>query len=39
VLKFNQEGSHIALGDKAGRIILFKATENKKKDDRFAYYT
>jgi hypothetical protein len=39
VLKFNQEGTHLALGDKAGRIIIFKATDAKKKDDRFGYYT
>lgn len=39
VLKFSQDGSHLALGDKAGRIIIFKGTESKKKDDRYSYYT
>jgi hypothetical protein len=39
VLKFNQEGTLLALGDKAGRIIIFKATDMKKKDDRFSYFT
>ena len=39
VLKFNHDGSHLALGDKAGRIIIFKGADAKKKDDRFTYYT
>ena len=39
VLKFNQDGTHLALGDKAGRIIVFKGTDSKKKDDRYSYYT
>ena len=29
-LKFDQEGKHLALGDKAGRIIIFKSDSNKK---------
>lgn len=30
-LKFDQEGKHLALGDKAGRIIIFKSDSSKKK--------
>jgi len=38
-LKFDQDGKHIAVGDKAGRIILFKSNAGKKKDERFSYYS
>jgi len=38
-LKFDQEGRHIALGDKAGRVIVFKSNAAKKKEERFSYYT
>lgn len=39
VLKFSHDGNHLALGDKAGRIIIFKTGDPKKKDDRLGYYT
>ena len=39
VIKFDQEGKHLALGDKAGRVIIFKIPELKKKDERYSYYT
>lgn len=32
VLKFDQDGRHLAIGDKAGRIIIFRAADSKKKD-------
>ena len=35
-LKFNQDGSHIALGDKAGRVIIFK--ENPDKEGHYMYF-
>lgn len=31
VMKFDQEGKYLGLGDKAGRIIIFKTVEGKKK--------
>lgn len=39
VLKFDLEGKHITVGDKAGRVILFKSNTGKKKDEKFSYYT
>lgn len=32
VMKFDQEGKFLALGDKAGRIIVFKSAGSKRKD-------
>ena len=39
VLKFDQLGSHISRGDKAGRIIIFKLNESKRKEEKYEYYT
>lgn len=38
-MKFDQDGKFLGLGDKAGRIIIFKAADPKKKEDRFSYFT
>lgn len=35
VLKFDQNGTHVSLGDKAGRIIIFKLNESKRKEEKF----
>lgn len=39
VLKFDSDGKYLALGDKAGRVIVFKVADGKKKDDKFSYFT
>ena len=38
-LKFDQTGSYICLGDKAGRIIIFKGLYSKKDEIKYEYYT
>lgn len=38
-IKFDHDGKFLGLGDKAGRIIIFKAPDSRKKDDRFSYFT
>ena len=37
-MKFDQDGKYLGVGDKAGRIIIFKAADSKKKEDKFGYY-
>lgn len=37
-LKYDQNGQHLALGDQAGRIIIFKEGSNKK-DEALEYLT
>ena len=39
VLKFDHQGNYVCLGDKAGRIIIFKACDSKKKEEKYEYYT
>ena len=38
-LKYDRQGHHLALGDNAGRIIIFKEEENKRKNDTLDYLT
>ena len=38
-LRFDQSGKYIALGDRAGRIIVFEAHENKKGASSYEYFT
>ena len=38
-LKFDQTGSYICLGDKAGRVIIFKSICSKKDEVKYEYYT
>ena len=39
VMKFNNSGDMLAVGDHAGRIIVFDTTKKpKKKEDIFEYY-
>lgn len=39
VLKFDQSGRYLALGDHAGRVIVFEAPDGKKKTDGYDYCT
>lgn len=39
VMKFSNDGKYLALGDKAGRVIVFKSADLKRKEDKFMYYT
>lgn len=38
-LKFSQDGKNLALGDKAGRVIVFQSENSKKIDDKLNYLT
>lgn len=38
-LKYDQTGQHLALGDHAGRIIIFKERNSKKKEENLEYLT
>ena len=38
-MKFDNEGKYLGLGDKAGRIIIFKSIDSKKKEEKYAYHT
>lgn len=37
-IKFDSTGQYLSVGDRAGRIIIFKSEENKKKEEQFEYY-
>ena len=39
VMKFDEEGKHLAFGDKAGRVILFKVPEKKTTEGKLSYLT
>lgn len=40
IIKFDNSGKFLSLGDKAGRIIVFEALENnKKKEQEYEYFT
>jgi serine/threonine-protein phosphatase 2A regulatory subunit B len=39
VMKFDNSGKFLALGDKAGRIIIFECPESNKKKGEYDYFT
>ena len=38
-LRFDNTGNHLAVGDKAGRVIVFEAKENKKGPPTYEYFS
>ena len=39
VLKFDHDGKFLAFGDKAGRVIVFRSSDPKRREEKFSYYT
>jgi serine/threonine-protein phosphatase 2A regulatory subunit B len=39
VIKYDQTGRYLALGDNAGRVIVFQNENNKQKDEQLEYFT
>jgi serine/threonine-protein phosphatase 2A regulatory subunit B len=38
-MKFDKTGKFLAIGDKAGRIIIFQCPESNKKKEEYDYFT
>lgn len=38
-IKFDQSGNYLAVGDRAGRVIVFEGKEQKKGPTQFDYFT
>lgn len=39
VMKFDKSGKFLALGDKAGRVIIFESPDSSKKKDEYDYFS
>jgi serine/threonine-protein phosphatase 2A regulatory subunit B len=38
-IKFDKSGKFLALGDKAGRVIIFECPDSSKKKEEYDYFT